>query len=121
MELVTTFPCGFLSSSRIAYRPTSKKVNSFLKPRVNESALQHLTGIFQQRASHFNDELAATLGWSTNRERWIATRQLWLQALHAQRRELVHLRRTNQIDDELARQILFEIDLEESSLRNWAL
>jgi len=91
------------------------------QPRVNESVLQHLTGIFQQRASHFNDELAATLGWSDNRERWITTRQLWLQALHAQRRELIQLRRSNQIDDALARQILFEIDLEESSLRNWAL
>lgn len=91
------------------------------QPPFHESAIQHLTGVFQQRVSHFNDDLAATLGWSSNQERWIATRQLWLQALHVQRRELIQLRRSHQIDDELARQILFEIDLEESSLRNWAL
>jgi CPA1 family monovalent cation:H+ antiporter len=91
------------------------------EPSANEAALQHLTGVFQQRLSHFNDDLADTLGWSPDRERWISTRHLWLQTLEVERKELVRLRGEHRIADQLLRQIQHEIDVEEAALRSWAL
>jgi Na+/H+ antiporter len=88
---------------------------------VNEAALQRLTTIYQERISHFNDPLATTLGWSPDHERLLAMRHLWLQALAAERSELVKLRRGHQIDEELMHQIEHEIDLEETRLRHWSV
>jgi Na+/H+ antiporter len=88
---------------------------------LNEAAFQQVTGIYQERANHFNDSLAETLGWSPDHERLVATRQLWLQALSAERNELVKLRREHAIDEELMHRIEHEIDLEEARLRNLSI
>ena len=90
-------------------------------PRANEAAIQYLTNIYRQRVFHFKDELAETLGWSPDHERWIVTRQLWLQTLGAQRKELVRLNREHQIDEQLMRQIQQEIDIEEAAARSLAI
>jgi len=80
-----------------------------------------LTGLYQERINHFNDQVAATLGWSPDHERLLTTRRLWLEALEAERSELVKLRREHKIDEELMHQIENEIDLDETRLRRWAL
>lgn len=91
------------------------------QPGANEAAIQRLTGIYQERINHFNDQLAATLGWSPDHDRLLTTRRFWLEALDAERCELVKLRREHQIDEELMHQIENEIDLDETRLRRWAL
>ena len=48
-------------------------------------------------------------------------RHLWLEALDAERRELVKLRREHKIDEELMHQIENEIDLDETRLRRWTV
>ena len=83
----------------------------------NEEAIQRVTGIYQERVRHLNDDLAETLGWSPPRERMIATRRLLLQALQAGRRELIELRRENKVDQELLHRLEHEMDLEEIRLR----
>ncbi len=91
------------------------------QPNVNEAAIQRLTEIYQERIAHFNDQIAATLGWSPDHERLLAMRRFWLEALDAERRELVRLRREHKIDEELMHRIENEIDLDETRLRRWAL
>jgi CPA1 family monovalent cation:H+ antiporter len=85
---------------------------------VNEEALQRVIGIYEERLRHLNDQLAEVLGWSTERERMVATRRLLLQAVEAGRRELIKLRREHRLDDELMRRIEHEMDLEEVRLRS---
>jgi CPA1 family monovalent cation:H+ antiporter len=84
---------------------------------LNEEALQHITTIYQDRVSHLNDDLAEVLGWSQNRERAIATRRIWLDALDAERREMIKLRREHKLDEELMHRIERELDLEEIRLK----
>ena len=91
------------------------------EPGVNEAAIQRLTAIYQERVNHLTDDVAAALGWSPDHARLIATRRLWLDALEAERSELVKLRREHQIDEELMHQIEHEIDLDEIRVRGWAL
>ena len=91
------------------------------QPSINEAAIQRLTTIYQERANHLNDQIAAVLGWSPDHERLIATRRLWLAALEAEREELIKLRRRHEIDEELMHQIEHEIDLDETRLRRWTL
>ena len=91
------------------------------QPRANEPAIEYLTRLYQERISHFTDNLAAVLGWSPDYERRVATRQLWLQALDAERKELVQLRRNHEIDEHFMHQVQHELDLEEASLLNWPL
>lgn len=88
---------------------------------VTEAVMERLTGIYQERINHFNDQVAATLGWSPDHARLLDTRRLWLEALNAERSELVKLRREHKIDEELMHQIENEIDLDETRLRRWAL
>jgi hypothetical protein len=64
-----------------------------------------------------NDELAETLGWSSDRERLVTVRRLWLAALEAERSELLKLRREHRVDEELMHRIEHEMDLEETRLR----
>jgi CPA1 family monovalent cation:H+ antiporter len=84
---------------------------------LNEEALQRVTGYYQDRVSHLNDDLADVLGWSQNRERSIATRRLRLEALDAERREMIKLRREHKLDEELMHRIEREMDLEEMRLK----
>jgi CPA1 family monovalent cation:H+ antiporter len=90
-------------------------------PKSNDAAVQRLTNIYQERVNHYTDDLAATLGWSPDHERLIVMRRLWIEALLAERRELVRLHREHGIDDELMHQIEYEIDLDETRLRRWAV
>jgi CPA1 family monovalent cation:H+ antiporter len=85
---------------------------------LNEEALQRVTGYYQDRVTHLNDDLAEVLGWSQNRERAIATRRLWLEALDAERREMIKLRREHKLDEELMHRIEREMDLEEMRLKS---
>jgi Na+/H+ antiporter len=87
------------------------------QPGQHEAAVQRVIKIYGQRVQHQNDELANTLGWSTDRERWVHTRRLLLEALTAERRELVKLHHENHVDDELRRRIEREMDLEETRLK----
>jgi CPA1 family monovalent cation:H+ antiporter len=87
-----------------------------LHPR-HEKALQQVTAHYQERIEDLNDELAEVLGWSDHREHWVAARQLRLQSLEAERRELIKLRREHQVNEELMHQIEHELDLEEARLR----
>lgn len=87
----------------------------------NEPALERVIGIYRERINHLNDSLAATLGWSPEHEKLVATRRLWLQALRGERDELVKLRRSHEIDEELMHEIEHELDLEETRLRSWSL
>ncbi len=106
---------------KIAHAALSRINKLAAQPNVNEAAVQRLTTIYQERINHFNDQVAATLGWSPDHERLLTTRRFWLEALDAERCELVKLRREHKIDEELMHQIENEIDLDETRLRRWAL
>jgi CPA1 family monovalent cation:H+ antiporter len=85
---------------------------------AHEQALQRVTAIYQERIRHLTDSIAEVLGWSTEREQLIATRRMLLDALAAERRELIKLRRDYQVDEELMRRIQYEMDLEELRLQS---
>ena len=74
--------------------------------------------IYEERIQQLNDEFAEVPGWSPDRERLVATRRLWLEALRAERRELIKLRRSHQIDEELMHRLEREIDLDETRIAN---
>jgi monovalent cation/hydrogen antiporter len=84
--------------------------------RVNESALKEVTGFYLERVEALTDEQAEVLGWSDHREKLISMRQLRRKALRAERRQLLHLRKKNEVHDELMRRLEHEIDLEELRL-----
>ncbi len=88
------------------------------EPGHHEAALQRVTKIYEQRVQHHSDQLANELGWSSDRERWVHTRRLLLEALTAERRELIKLHRENHVDDEVMRRIEREMDLEETRLKS---
>jgi CPA1 family monovalent cation:H+ antiporter len=106
---------------RIAHAALARLNSLAEEAKANEPALERVIAIYQERINHLNDSLAATLGWSPEHERLIATRRLWLQALIGERQELVKLRRTHAIDEELMHEIEHELDLEETRLRTWSL
>jgi CPA1 family monovalent cation:H+ antiporter len=85
-------------------------------PNVNEKAIERVAALYQERVQHLNDQIADVLGWSPERERLVATRRLWLEALRAERRELLRLRRAHQLDEELMHQLEREIDIEETRI-----
>jgi CPA1 family monovalent cation:H+ antiporter len=83
----------------------------------NETTIQQLRAIYQERIRNLHDDLADVLGWSDQREHWIFTRRLKLESLAAERRELIKLRREDQLDEELMHKIERELDLEETRLQ----
>ncbi len=85
---------------------------------LNEEALQRVTGVYEDRIAHLDDDLAEVLGWSPKRERAVASRRLWLEAIDAERRELIKLRREHKLDEELMHRIEREMDLEETRLNS---
>lgn len=87
------------------------------QPGAHEESVQRVIKIYGQRVQHQNDQLANTLGWSTDRERWIHTRRLLLEALVAERKELIKLHHGNHVDDEIMRRLEREMDLEETRLK----
>jgi hypothetical protein len=66
---------------------------------------------------HLTDDLAETLGWSDDRHRFVETRRLRREAIAAERRELIQMRRRAELDEELVHHIEHELDLEETRLR----
>ena len=86
--------------------------------RVNETAFKRIKEKYEERLRHLNDSLADVLGWSSDREQLVATRRLWRQALEAERRELIRLRRKAEVDEDLMHHIEREIDLEETRLKS---
>jgi CPA1 family monovalent cation:H+ antiporter len=85
--------------------------------RVNEAALQHVRALYEDRVRHLTDEVAETLSWSEDRHRLVETRRLSREAIAAERRELIHLRRRAEVDEELLHQLEREMDLEETRLK----
>jgi CPA1 family monovalent cation:H+ antiporter len=83
---------------------------------MNEKAVERVTAIYEDRIRHLNDQIADVLGWSPDRERLVASRKLRLEALRAERRELIKLRRGHQVDEELMHKLEREIDLEETRI-----
>ena len=84
---------------------------------ANEAALKRVTELYEDRVRHLTDDLAETLGWSDDRHRLIETRRLWREAIAAERRELIQLRRHARVEEELVHQLEREMDLEETRLR----
>jgi monovalent cation/hydrogen antiporter len=84
---------------------------------VNEAALKRVTELYQDRVRHLTDDVAETLGWSEDRHRLVEMRRLWREAIAAERRELIGLRRKAQVDEELLHRLEREMDLEETRLR----
>ena len=103
---------------KIAHAALARLENLAEKEPVNESALQFVKSLYEERVRHLSDQLAETLGWSSDRERLVATRRLRREALEAERHELLQLRRAHQVDEELMRRIEHEIDLEEARLKS---
>jgi Na+/H+ antiporter len=94
------------------------RLNELAKQQgVNETALRLVTSLYEERIRHLDDPLADALGWSADRERLVATRRLRREALEAERRELLTLRRSHRVDEELMHRIEHEMDLEETRLR----
>lgn len=85
---------------------------------VSEAALKSVTSIYEERIRHLNDAVAEALGWSDQRERFIATRNMLLEAIRAERRQLIKLHREHKLDDELMRRMEHEMDLAETKLRS---
>jgi CPA1 family monovalent cation:H+ antiporter len=93
-------------------------LNRVAENGINERALQRVTEMYEDRVRHLTDDTAETLGWSEERHRLLETRRLHREAIAAERRELIDLRRKGQIDEELVHQIEREMDLEETRLRS---
>jgi CPA1 family monovalent cation:H+ antiporter len=83
----------------------------------HEKALQQVTSHYQGRVEALSDDLAELLGWSDQRESWVATRRFRLDSLDAERRELIKLRREHHVSEELMHRIERELDLEEARLK----
>jgi monovalent cation/hydrogen antiporter len=85
---------------------------------VNEAALQRVTEIYRDRVRHLTDDTAEVLGWSEERYQLLETRRLSREAIAAERRELIALRRHAQVEEELVHQLEREMDLDETRLRS---
>ncbi len=85
--------------------------------RADMGAVKRVLEIYERRVQRWNDPLGDTLGWSDSRQAYVMTRVLLLEAVKAERRELIRLRRENHVDEELMHRIEREIDLEESRLQ----
>jgi Na+/H+ antiporter len=83
---------------------------------LNKKALEHVNVFYEDRVRYLDDQIADVLGWSPDRERLVASRKLRLEALRAERRELIKLRRAHQVDEELMHKLEREIDLEETRI-----
>ena len=81
------------------------------------STIDRVSALYEERVRHLNDQLAEMLGWSPERERLVATRRLSMEALHAERAELMKLRREHQIPEDLMRNLQREMDLAEIHLK----
>ena len=86
--------------------------------RVHEAALERLTEMYEDRVRHLTDDTAEALGWSEDRHRLVETRRLWREAVSAERRELIRLRREAKVDEELVHRLEREMDLEETRLKS---
>jgi CPA1 family monovalent cation:H+ antiporter len=83
----------------------------------HEAAVQRVTEMYEDRVRHLTDDTAETLGWSEDRHRLVETRRLWREAIAAERRELIQLRRQARVEEELVHRIEREMDLEETRLK----
>ncbi|HWD18928.1 MAG TPA: Na+/H+ antiporter [Verrucomicrobiae bacterium] len=83
-----------------------------------EESMRRVTEIYEKRIRLWNDPVADSLGWSSDRQTYVMTRRLLLEAASAERRELIRLRHEDSIDEEVMRRIEREIDLEESRLQS---
>jgi len=87
------------------------------KENANAAALRRISEMYEDRVRHLNDHLAEVLGWSDDRHRLIETRRLWREAIAAERRALLQLRREARVEEELVHQLEREMDLEETRLK----
>jgi monovalent cation/hydrogen antiporter len=85
---------------------------------LNEEALKRISALYEDRVRHLTDDTAEVLGWSEDRYRVVETRRLWREAVGAERRELIHLRRQARIEEDIVHQLEREIDLEETRLKS---
>jgi monovalent cation/hydrogen antiporter len=83
----------------------------------HEKAVEQITARYQERIANLNDGLAEVLGWSDQREHWVAARRFRIEGLQAERRELIKLRREHQVNEELMHHLEYELDLEEARLK----
>jgi monovalent cation/hydrogen antiporter len=85
---------------------------------THEAALRRVTDFYQDRVRHLTDDTAEALGWSEERHRFVEARRLWREAIAAERRELIRLRRQARVEEELVHRLEHEMDLEETRLRS---
>ncbi len=71
---------------------------------------------YENPIRHLSDEQAQVLGWSSQREEWVALRRLRREALKAERSKLVELHQSGKTPQELRYQFERELDLEEPKL-----
>ena len=83
---------------------------------LNADAAVSLRNRFNSQLQSLEDPLADVLGWSPQHATAIAQRRIAREALAAQRRELIALRESGGITDELVHAIQRELDLEELGL-----
>jgi CPA1 family monovalent cation:H+ antiporter len=84
---------------------------------IKEGALKRVVEIYNDRVRHLTDDTAEVLGWSDDRHRLIETRRLQREAIAAERRELIQLRRQAHVEEELLHRLEREMDLEETRLK----
>jgi Na+/H+ antiporter len=80
------------------------------------SALDAVENFYRERALVLQDQLADELGWSTRRHHVLSVRRLNRMMIAVQRRELLAMRRSGRIGDDVMHKIEHELDLEEARL-----
>lgn len=84
---------------------------------LGQSALATVKASLEEQLSSLEDPSVEALGWSDNHHKLIITRRMRIAAVQAQRRELMRLRTTAEIPDNLVHSLTRELDFEEARLQ----
>ena len=87
-----------------------------LEEKFPGSALEVVENFYRERALMLQDQLADKLGWSTQHNHVLSVRRLNRMMIALQRRELLAMRRSGRIGDDVMHKIEHELDLEEERL-----
>jgi len=87
-----------------------------LEEKFPGSALEVVENFYRERALMLQDQLADKLGWSTQHNHVLSVRRLNRMMIALQRRELLAMRRSGRIGDDVMHKIEHELDLEEVRL-----
>ncbi len=79
-------------------------------------AVDRIEDIYHEQEAAFHDELADQIGWSDRRHHVLSLKRLKRLMIAVRRRELLTLRRSGRVGDDVVRKIEHELDLEEDRL-----